>query len=408
MTIAHKKTQRDIRIDDLRQPVLSDTAQQAMDHAERHPADLSEGAVLAAAERLTRLTDFGPDDFRPRLRELLADATTPLDRTLTFHLAVGHLAIRLRLRDLLRRHPEIHETRISEPVIIVGPARSGTTYLQGLIAADSRLRSLRVAEACDPVPAAAGTPAAVSAPPWFTPVGPHVLAQPQVLAALLPHLRLMFQQLDPRDMAQESMLMDSNIPSDSDDQTQHYEYMLTVLKALQWQRGPDRWVLKSPMHCEHLGPLMATFPDARVVMTHRDPIALVQSHATMFAYFARLHSTKVDTDAVFAASVDRIESMLRLQVRDRHLIRDDRVTDVLFHEFTADPLAAVERVYPMAGLSLTGAQRARMTAFQGDGHPHRQGRIRYDIRADFGVDPDRLRERFAFYYDSVPVKQEVA
>jgi hypothetical protein len=47
----------------------------------------------------------------------------------------------------------------------------------------------------------------------------------------------------------------------------HYQYMKTVLQLVQWMRGPDRWVLKCPQHLEQLGPLLATFPDATIVMT---------------------------------------------------------------------------------------------------------------------------------------------
>ena len=61
------------------------------------------------------------------------------------------------------------------------------------------------------------------------------------------------------------------------DQTPHYAYMKTVLHILQWFRPRERWVLKSPQHLEQLGPLLATFPDATIVVTHRDPVAVIQS-----------------------------------------------------------------------------------------------------------------------------------
>ena len=65
------------------------------------------------------------------------------------------------------------------------------------------------------------------------------------------------------------------------DQRPAYAYLRRVLKALQWLRGPRRWLLKSPAHLEQLGPLMETFPDAIVVQTHRDPAHVVASLATM-------------------------------------------------------------------------------------------------------------------------------
>ena len=72
------------------------------------------------------------------------------------------------------------------------------------------------------------------------------------------------------------------------DQTPHYEYLKKVLQALQWLRGPERWLLKTPQHLEQFGPLMKVFPDATVVITHRDPVATVASMTTMVSYAARM------------------------------------------------------------------------------------------------------------------------
>ena len=65
------------------------------------------------------------------------------------------------------------------------------------------------------------------------------------------------------------------------DQRPHYAYMKTVLKILQWAKPRDRWVLKSPQHLEQLGPLLAAFPDARIVQTHRGPVRVTASFCTL-------------------------------------------------------------------------------------------------------------------------------
>ncbi|MFD2415750.1 sulfotransferase family protein [Amycolatopsis pigmentata] len=399
-----------IRIDDLRNPVLTDAARRTIEHAERDPVDLTEDAVLSSASELTGLTDFGPGTFRAGLRRQLADTTgTPLDRAEMFRSVVRNLAIRLRFHDLLGRHPEIRDLRIEKPVIIVGPSRSGTTYLQGTIAADSRLRSLRLREAADPFLEAGGKPLADSGEILSIAGGEGgkpSMVLPGVRTDLLPHLATILQ-LGPDDVAQENMLMDSNFPIDDEDQAPHYAYMATMLKALQWLRGPDRWVLKAPQHCQYLRLLLANFPGATFVMTHRDPVAMVQSLATMFAYVTRLRSAEVDVDAIFAAAADRIEGMLRARMRDRPLIPDDQVVDVLFHEFTADQLSAVRRIYAAAGLTVTDELCENIATFNAEHRRYRQQRIVHDLRADFGVDPEKLRERFDFYYQCHPVRLEV-
>src|SRR5262245_47884339 len=146
-----------IRIDDLAKPVLSELQRAALAYGESHPVELSVSAVLRAAVERTGLEDFGPDDFRERLALQLDEVDrdperTGLGRQGIFGDQVRYAANRLRIRDLLKRHPEIHEQEIRAPIIVVGLPRSGTTHLVNLIAADRRLRSLPLWESQEPVP----------------------------------------------------------------------------------------------------------------------------------------------------------------------------------------------------------------------------------------------------------------
>jgi len=191
------------------------------------------------------------------------------------------------------------------------------------------------------------------------------------------------------------------------DQTPHYRYLRTVLKALQFLRGGARWVLKSPQHLEQLVPLLTIFPEATVAITHRDPVAVIQSAITMLAYGARLRRTRVDTDAIASYWVDRIERLLRACVRDRDRVPAAQSIDVLFHEFMAGDVAMVERIYDLAGLPMTAHARSRLDAFMVANPRAKHGRVVYDLRGDFGVDPAALRERFGFYFDRFPIRAEV-
>jgi hypothetical protein len=191
------------------------------------------------------------------------------------------------------------------------------------------------------------------------------------------------------------------------DQTPSYAYLRTVLQALQWLRGGTRWVLKSPQHIEQFGPLMATFPDATVVVTHRDPVAVTTSVVTMLAYTARLQAARVDPPVIGRYWADRLEQMLRSCVADRDLIPQGQGIDVPFVEFMADDVAMVERIYRVADQPLTPEVRAAMRAFM-DEHPRgRHGGIRYDL-ATFDLDAGELRERFAFYTACFGVAPETA
>ncbi len=183
--------------------------------------------------------------------------------------------------------------------------------------------------------------------------------------------------------------------------------MKTVLQVLQWTRPKERWVLKSPQHLEQLGPLLTTFPDATVVVTHRDPVAVVQSTITMACYGAR--TTYRTTMPVWYRDywTDRIGRLLDASLRDRHLLPEERTLDVLFHEYMADETATLERVYACAGIELTDRARAEIDAFR-DAHPRgREGRVVYDLRADFDTTPDEVRSRFGAYLDRFDLATEV-
>jgi hypothetical protein len=190
------------------------------------------------------------------------------------------------------------------------------------------------------------------------------------------------------------------------DQTPHYAYMKKVLRVLTYLRGPNRWVLKSPQHLEQLEPLVDTFPDATFAVTHRDPVSVITSAITMGAYADRIRRVRIDPEELAAYWVDRIELLLRACVRDRDLLPAERSTDVLFHEFMADDVAMVERIYEKAALPMTSAARRELDAFMAANPRGRHGRMVYDLRGGFGLEPDAVRARFAFYFDRFPVRWE--
>ena len=143
------------------------------------------------------------------------------------------------------------------------------------------------------------------------------------------------------------------------DQTPHYAYMKTVLQILQWYRPRERWVLKSPQHLEQVGPLLSTFPDATVVVTHRDPVAVVQSTITMACYGARTAYRTPRPEWYRDYWTERIGLLLDASLRDRQLLPDDRTVDVYFDEYMADEMGTLERVYRCAGMELTEQARGR-------------------------------------------------
>lgn len=414
----------EIRIDDLAEPLLTPLQRATIDAVGRVQLDLSVDAVLTAAKEKTGLASFGPDDFVERLsvwlRSVKEDVELgPVGRMGVWNDCVRYAANRLRLEDLLRRHPEIVDGEIERPIVVAGLPRSGTTHLLNLIAADRRLRSLPYWESLEPVP----DPNEAWGPDGVDPRLLRCREASQRQDALLPLLRHMHHmtpehvheeiEVQALDFSSYQLEWIARVPRWRDyylghDQTPHYAYLKKVLQALQWLRGPQRWILKSPQHLEQLVPLSRIFPDATVVVTHRDPVAVVTSAITMLAYGSRLGRNRVDPAAVAGYWVDRIERLLRACVRDRNRISALRSVDVLFHEFMADDIGTVERIYDLADLEMTPAARSALERFMADNPRGKFGRIAYDLKGDFGIDPAELRERFRFYFDRFPVEVDAA
>ena len=413
----------EIRIDDLRTPVLNDMQRMGLDYGETVQTELTVDAVCAAAVTQTGLSDFGTDDFRERLEvqldEMNADPErTGLGRMMMFGDCVRYASNRLRIRELLKQHPEILDIPIEKPVIVIGLPRSGTTNLVNLLAADSRFRSMPLWESYEPVPdPSEETPTDGVDPRWTRCQG-----QWEAMQAGAPFIAAM-HPMNPDHVHEELELMTPDFTSYNlewvartpkwrdyflaHDQTPHYAYMKTVLQIMQWYRPRERWVLKSPQHLEQIGPLMTTFPDATIVVTHRDPVAVVQSTITMLTYGARTSYKTSNPEWYRDYWTDRIGRLLDSSLRDRHLLPADRTVDVFFHEYMADELGTLQRIYDMAGIEFTGEAKAEVAAYQA-AHPRgKEGRVVYDLRGDFGVTPEEVRTRYTDYMNAFPVQIEV-
>ena len=411
-----------IRIHDLAAPELTALQQKIMAAASSMSVEFSESSVLAAAEAATGLSDFGNDDFRERLGVWLQALEEDEDlgavgRIGVFRDLTRYASNRLRFEDLLKRHPEILEVEIERPIIIAGLPRSGTTHLLNLIAADRRLRSLPYWESLEPIPIPGEEPGVDGIDPRLARCRA-AYAQQDVMMPLLKNMHDLAPEhvheeieLQCIDFSSYELEWIATVPRWRDyylemDQRSSYAYMKNVLRALTWMRGPTRWILKSPQHMEQLGPLMDTFPDATVAITHRDPVSVIASTVTMLVYGDRIRRKRVDPARVAEYWIDRIERLLRSCVADRDRVPAGRSIDVLFHEFMQDDVAMVRRIYELADLEMTEAAESDLSAYMQANPRGKHGRVLYDLAGDFGVSGEELRERFKFYFDRFPVEVE--
>lgn len=409
---------REVRIEDLRDPRRDPQEQAIHDVALAMQVDLDADALVARARAETGLVDLGDTGVVERLRVQLAavddDAgLSGLGRYLVRERTLGLLRARLRFEDFVRRHPEALEVELEPPVVVVGLPRSGTTHLVNLLAADSRFRSMPWWEVREPTPVLGDGPGRDGVDPRFE----RCRAEWELTNTTAPLTALMHDR-PPWSIEEDCELVDldvcaytlewhARVPTWRDhylglDQRAHYAFLRRELQVLSYLRGPSRWVLKTPQHLEQIGPLIDTFPDANIAFTLRDPVAVLQSAITMLAYGDRMRRIDVDADGLSAYWVDRIERLLRAAVRDAHLIPPERRVDVEFGEFMADDLAMAVRILEVAGIEVTDTARAELSAYLAGNPRGKDGRVVYDLRGDFGIEPDDLYERFAFYFEAFP------
>ncbi|MGV0608455.1 sulfotransferase family protein [Mycobacterium pseudokansasii] len=413
----------DIDFADLTSPTLTDVQRQVLNFTESRPVGLDVDQMLAEAIDQAGADDLDDTDgFGDRLAAHVAaidgdTGLTQLTRGTLRQRVIRLLRNRLSLTDLIKRYPEIESILIEKPFIVVGMPRSGTTHLVNLIAADPRRRALPYWESQEPIPARGQGPDSFGVDPRYARAKHEhdaLMVTAPVVAAMhdrFPEAIEEEVELLDLDMASYVLEWHARVPDWRDyylglDQRRHYGYLKKVLRALTFLRGPRTWVLKSPQHCEQLGPLMATFPDATVVFTHRDPVAVIQSAVTMMAYSDRLRRNSIDAAWLLDYWTDRVHRLLRACVRDRASVPPERSIDVGFHWLSGNEMPLLQELYRRGGVELTPEVRGRFQQYL-DGNPRgKHGRIRYDLQCHFGISADRLRERFGFYFDRFDVRAE--
>jgi hypothetical protein len=414
----------EVRIDDLREPRRTPDEQRLFEFALGMQVDLDPDALVEEARADTGMHSFGDDTLVDRLRSQVAAVEADrglsgLGRFIVRNRLLGLLRARLRFEDFVRRHPDALDVDLDPPVVVVGLPRSGTTHLVNLLAADARFRSMPWWEVAEPVPVLGDGPGREGIDPRYL----RCLADWQTMKKVAPLTALMHDR-PPWSIEEDCELVDldlcaytlewhARVPKWRDDyfaldQRTHYRFLRTELQVLSYLRRPNRWVLKTPQHLEQLGPLLNTFPDATIAFTLRDPVAVLQSAMTMLAYGDRLRRVCIDADELAVYWTDRVERLLRAAVRDASLIPNSQRVDVEFGAFMTDDLGTATRILDVAGMKVTPETHDALATYVAGNPRGKEGRVVYDLRADFGLEPSDLYERFAFYFDAFPqVQREV-
>jgi hypothetical protein len=315
-----------LRVEGMREDTRSPDERRTLEAAESQPLDMSVERVLDKAREITGLDDFGALDFTDRLSLLLTeveadDNVWKAHKTQFVDHCVNAAANRARIQHYWTEHPGALDIEIDRPIDVVALPRSGSTHLENLLAADRRLRYLPVYVAAQPAPQPGEEPGSDGVDPRWTRAAARwaMMSQNRIMAAMHEHSpdhACGENELQIPDFASYQWEWMGFVPGFRDhhlahDQTPHYRYMRDVLKVVAHQFPADQgWMLKSNQHSEQLGPLLTAYPDATVVMIHRDPVATLQSLLTMRGLAFKASRKTPDMDTHVAYWVDRIEQML--------------------------------------------------------------------------------------------------
>ncbi len=375
---------------------------------------LDEASLLDAATREAGgADDLGEGPFLEPLRRLLLALEHEarlsfLGRSIARQTLVRVIRNRLQLVADRKRYPEIADVQIRRPLVVVGLPRTGSTILHDILARDPASRAPRTWE-CD----------APSPPPdrELPGVDPRIAASDAQLAGvdrLIPGFRAMHPMgaqlaqecvvLTMHSMASPIFHNSYHVPSyedwldDACDWAPVYAFHRRQLQHLQWRSPGERWVLKSGAHMWALDHLLETYPDACIVSTHRDPVKVATSFASLATLLRSLASDAVDAREVAADWTPRLAKVLdrATQVRDSGRFSQERFFDVQFPDLLADPMAVVERIYDHFGFELSGAAADAMRAFIAENPQGKHGHHRYTPE-EYGLDVARERERFEGY-----------
>jgi len=381
---------------------------------------LDPDSLLRASAEATGLEDYGDDWFRLPLG-LLCES---LDGEAKLHLA-GRVRARCELQLLLQNRlrlvhlwierPEIAEQRVHAPIVVTGLGRSGTTLLHELLACDPANRAPLLWELVYTVP----TPEAPGAQlpsdlihaevtlmdemvPAFTSMHENGGALPTECIFAFAH------QFSTDMFTGLYNVPDYTIWHSTSDRRPEYEWHQKMLQTLQWRTPTHRWVVKAPSHLSSLALLFDTYPDARVVITHRDPLRVMGSLADTMSTLHWMHSDHVDHETMMQFLCMGLELQMDSVTaeRDSGVLPSDQISDVNYLDLVKDPKNVVVKLYKGWDLPVTNEFSRGLDGYLRKRHEGRSSPHEYRFE-ETGLDLQEHRALLARYQQRFGVASEV-
>ncbi|CAM4316177.1 hypothetical protein MB901379_00151 [Mycobacterium basiliense] len=380
--------------------------------------------LIATACEEVGSDDFGDDlgftGWQPGLHRV-TDGLINEARLSAIGVEIAHLDLLRALKNRLsviawrKQHPEVATKPITQPIVIVGQPRTGTTILYDLLAQDPELRAPLTWEVDSPCPVP--QPESYHNDPRIAQTQASIELSEQIIPGFLafhPMGALVGQECVRITASQFTSMIYSvqyRLPSYyrwllyEADHAGAYRFHRIFLQHLQ-SGVTGQWLLKSPAHLWQLGALLHEYPDALIVQTHRDPLNVISSIAALTHHLRRMASDQIDIAECAAQSYEEIVVGLdrEIALRDSGAIPEGRIIDVLYTDFVNGPWDTIGDIYQRLGRELRPETEQRMRDFLA-AHPGDVGRGRYTWK-DTGLNADDVRDRVRTYQERYDVPTE--
>ena len=316
------------------------------------------------------------------------------------------LVNRLKIEADLALHLEIRDVPVDRPLFIAGLPRSGTTFLHRLMSEDPAGRTLLYWESVEPSPPP--EPSTYRTDPRIA----RVRRQVALLNTLSPRLATA-HELDATSPDEDNSFYAHDFRAGilgflydvpdyvrwlhANDLDGLYAYARRQMQHLSWKVRGDYWILKAPAHLFSLPELLGTFPDASVIVTHRDPRVIIPSLCSLAAGFRGILTGRLDLRRLGAEIAEALPVGPERMIAARAALDPARFLDVSYDDLVADPIAAVRAACDHFGYAFTAKYEARSRRYLADNPRHKHGAHRYRLE-DFGLDEETIDRRFAIYY----------
>lgn len=359
--------------------------------------------LLQTAVAQTGLDDFGDDSFREGLEILLTSLRDEArlnakGEAFIYPRITAYLAQRLQVEDWYRRHPEIDEVSLDAPLIGLGLPRTGSTALSMLLAQDPDVRYLRKWESSQPCP----PPSNVCGVDPRIPPGKGEMIGTRHHVPTDANGPMECHELMALSFASHLFQSLAQVPTYSAwlvadaDLTSALAYERRVLKLLAWGEPTRPWRLKCPSHVLWLDRLAAVFPDAKFVMTHRDPTDVILSVADLYADIIGQFTDDIDRPYIGRLNVEHWSLGMARTLQFRAAGNDNRFYDIDFRAMQADPIGEVTGLYRWLGEQVSDEFEGRMNSWWAQAATEREPSSHADP-VQFGIDLDSIRPLFADY-----------